>query len=79
MPVKQPQAIDVGRAEGPRFAEDGGPAPRLVDLESEREIAGKQLQAEGHAVGMQAGGHEMIQVLPFTNSSSACSTRHRWR
>jgi hypothetical protein len=61
--LKEPQALDVSRAEGPRFAEDRRLALRQVELEAEGQVAGEQLEAEGHAVGMQARGHQMIQVL----------------
>jgi hypothetical protein len=61
--LKEPQALDVSRAEGPRFAEDRRLALGLVELEAEGQVAGEQLEAERDAVGMQPGGHQMIQVL----------------
>ena len=53
----------MGRPEGPRFAEHRGPVLRGVELEAQGQVTGEQLEAERDAVGMQAGGHQMIQVL----------------
>jgi hypothetical protein len=47
-----------------RFAQDGGAALCLLELEPQGEIASEQLQADSHPVGMPVSRHEMIQVLP---------------
>ena len=57
------EALDLGGPEGPRLADGGRPALRLVDLVANGEVAGEQPEADGDLVGMQAIADEMVEVV----------------
>ena len=61
---KGAQAVDLGGTEGQRLPDDSRAGCRLVNLEANREVASQQPKADRDAVRVQAGAHEMVEVMP---------------
>src|SRR4051794_34444087 len=63
--LERSQALHLGGPAGARLPNDRRAAGGGAELEADGQVPGQQSEPDGHLVGMPAGAHQVIEIMPM--------------